>query len=239
MSSRWIPLESNPDVLNAWSTKAGLVPRVQFDDVYGLDESLLGMVLQPVKAVVLLFPISPESEARRKQEDEEIQAKGQPKLDPTIFWIKQTISNACGTMGLIHAIANSDVTLAPESPLAKFIDQCTHKTPEERAKLLETTPLFADIHAEAASSGQSAVPTDLDTDLHFTCFVTAPSSRGPDKEDSDMRLIELDGRRAGPIDRGKCTDLLKDAAKVIQEVYMGNSQSMHFNVMSLGPVPSH
>jgi ubiquitin carboxyl-terminal hydrolase L3 len=50
------------------------------------------MVPQPVKAVVLLFPISKESEARRKQEDEEILSKGQPKLDPTIFWIKQTAS---------------------------------------------------------------------------------------------------------------------------------------------------
>jgi ubiquitin carboxyl-terminal hydrolase L3 len=52
------------------------------------------MVSQPVKAIVLLFPISPESEARRKQEDEEILSKGQPKLDPTIIWIKQTVSEA-------------------------------------------------------------------------------------------------------------------------------------------------
>ncbi|KAJ6591733.1 hypothetical protein DFH09DRAFT_1259295 [Mycena vulgaris] len=254
MTSRWIPLESNPDVLNSWSTKAGLVPLTQFDDVFGLDEPLLAMVPQPVKAVVLLFPISPESEAQRKREDEEILSHGQPELDPTIFWIKQTISNACGTMGLIHAIANSDVTLVPESPLAKFIDQCTDKTPEERAKLLETTPLFADIHAQAASSGQSAVPTNLDTDLHFTCFVAAPSSRGPGSKGPGMRIVELDGRRNGPIDRGECTDLLavcvsgrdlgrctdvfQDAAKIIQKVYMGNSQSMQFNVMSLGPVSS-
>ncbi|KAJ7449549.1 hypothetical protein FB451DRAFT_1287264 [Mycena latifolia] len=233
MSSRWIPLESNPEVLNSWSSQAGLAPVAQFNDVFGLDEALLAMVPQPVKAVVLLFPISPESEARRKEEDEEILSKGQPRLDPTIFWIKQTISNACGTMGLIHAIANSDVTLLPESALAKFIDQCTGKTPEERAKLLETTPLFADIHEQAASSGQSAVPTNLDTDLHFTCFVAAPSSRGPGSEASGMRLVELDGRRNGPIDRGECTDLLADAAKVIQKVYMGNSKSMQFNVMAL------
>lgn len=51
------------------------------------------MVSQPVKAVVLLFPISSKSEARRKQEDEEILSKGQPELDPTIFWIKQTASD--------------------------------------------------------------------------------------------------------------------------------------------------
>ncbi|KAJ7224439.1 hypothetical protein GGX14DRAFT_513286 [Mycena pura] len=236
--SRWVPLESNPEVLNAWSTKAGLVPLARFEDVYGLDEALLAMVAQPVKAVVLLFPITPDGDTQRKREDEEIQTNGQPYLDPTILWIKQTISNACGTMGLIHAIANSDVTLVPESPLAKFIDQCLDKTPEERAKLLETTPLFADIHAQAASSGQTAVPTSLDTNLHFTCFVAAPSGRGPGSEDLGMRIVELDGRRAGPIDRGKCTNLLADAAKLIQKLYIDGSFSVQFSVMALGPAPS-
>jgi len=93
------------------------------------------------------------------------------------------------------------------------------KTPEERAEHLSTTPLFASVHAETASTGQSAPTTD--TDLHFTCFVEAPDQdfrKVARQEDVDassvtepttgMRLIELDGRRAGPIDRGECQDLL-------------------------------
>lgn len=85
------------------------------------------------------------------------------------------------------------------------------KTPAERAKLLETTPLFANIHADAAAAGQTGVPENLDTDLHFTCFVQAPetSTRGTETSAKTMRLIELDGRRAGPVDRGICTDLLR------------------------------
>jgi Ubiquitin carboxyl-terminal hydrolase, family 1 len=85
------------------------------------------------------------------------------------------------------------------------------KTPTERAKLLETTPLFANIHADAAAAGQTSVPENLDTDLHFTCFVQAPEP-GPRQTATStktMRLIELDGRRAGPVDRGVCTDLLR------------------------------
>ena len=39
----------------------------------------------------------------------------------------------------------------------------------------------------------------MDTDLHFTCFVIAPA---PDTK--EQRLIELEGRRAGPIDLGPC-----------------------------------
>jgi len=81
----------------------------------------------------------------------------------------------------------------------------------ERAKFLESTDLFANIHAAAAASGQTAVPEDLDTDLHFTCFVQAPeaSVREAKIATGERRLIELDGGRAGPIDRGKSTDLLK------------------------------
>ena len=102
----------------------------------------------------------------------------------------------------------------------------TDKTPLERAKLLETTPLFSKIHAEMASKGQTPVrPGDLQTDLHFVCFVEAPDAdfrdraaqsagaklEGDATEDngSGKRLIELDGTRTGPVDRGECRDLLK------------------------------
>jgi hypothetical protein len=85
------------------------------------------------------------------------------------------------------------------------------KSPLERAQFLESTDLFTNIHAAAAASGQTAVPDNLDTDLHFTCFVQAPdaSAREAEVATSERRLIELDGGRAGPVDRGKSTDLLE------------------------------
>jgi len=118
------------------------------------------------------------------------------------------------------------VSFTPGSPLTKFIEECRGillsspllvpysdphlgKTPEERAKLLETTPLFEKIHESVASSGQSAVPQDLNTDLHFTCFVKAPATEPDNGPTQRWRLIELDGGRIGPIDRGECNDLLK------------------------------
>lgn len=103
---------------------------------------------------------------------------------------------------LIH-VFQSDVTIAPETPLAKFIEQAKSRTPLERAELLEKTELFASIHSSAANSGQSEVPTNLETELHFCAFVQAPSL-----VDKKLRLLELDGRRAGPVDRGPSEDLL-------------------------------
>jgi len=156
-------------------------------------------------------------------------------IDPTVFWIKQTISNACGTIGLLHALINSKVVFEPESPITQFIDACSDKSPLERAKFLETTELFASIHAAAAAGGQTAVPDNLDTDLHFTCFIQAPeaSAREAKTTTGEHRLIELDGRRAGPVDRGKSTDLLKDVAKYVKEQIMPKAPSLEFSMIAL------
>ena len=58
---------------------------------FHLGIQLLAMVPHPVKAVVLLFPISKEYEEKRKEEDAKIAKDGQPAIDPTILWIKQTV----------------------------------------------------------------------------------------------------------------------------------------------------
>jgi ubiquitin carboxyl-terminal hydrolase L3 len=50
------------------------------------------MVPGPVKALVLLFPIDDEGEEKRKRDDARIATEGQPMLDKTIFWVKQTVS---------------------------------------------------------------------------------------------------------------------------------------------------
>lgn len=49
------------------------------------------MVPQPVKAVVFLFPISASSETARDQEDALIESDGQPNVDPSVLFIKQTV----------------------------------------------------------------------------------------------------------------------------------------------------
>ncbi|EUC67136.1 ubiquitin carboxyl-terminal hydrolase [Rhizoctonia solani AG-3 Rhs1AP] len=192
---KWIPLESNPE----WSGKLGLTTKVHdFSDVYGLDPELLELVPSPSKAVVLLFPITDATEQKRKEDDERLEKEGQPDIDPTLIFIKQTISNACGTIGLLHAILNSNIVLTPAIDKYVFAGH----TSDECGKILEETTLFAKAHIDAATSGQSAVPAPdhLDTNLHFTCFVVAPSP-----ETKEKRLIELDGRRAGPIDHGPLT----------------------------------
>ena len=214
---RWLPLESNPEVMNAWSSALGLsTDKVSFTDVYGLDAELLAMVPKPVYAVLMLFPISKEYEAARAAEHARIveQAGGTVESDERLIFIKQTISNACGTIGLLHALANNPEIPITEGPLTKFLEQCRSKSPSERAQLLEDDCAIADVHADQAQSGQSKVPSsDEEVNLHFVCFVKQAGEGPP-------RLVELDGRKAFPIDHGPIApshDLLDAVVPVVKQ----------------------
>jgi len=64
------------------------------------------MIPQPTKAVFLLFPISENYERDSKEEVKQIQEKGQT-VSSNVMFFKQTIPNACGTIGLLHSLANN------------------------------------------------------------------------------------------------------------------------------------
>ena len=116
--NHWVPLESNPDVINKYLLKLGLLPTVQFCDVYGTDEGLLSMVPDPCHAFILLFPISENYLNFTKTEKI-------GKAPETLFFMKQTIGNACGTIGILHALSSikSQLKFSDNSVLEKLLDK--------------------------------------------------------------------------------------------------------------------
>ncbi|KAH9822698.1 hypothetical protein DFH28DRAFT_881648 [Melampsora americana] len=232
---RWLPLESNPDVMNEWSSALGLsIDSVSFTDIYGLDEELLSMIPTPVHAVLMLFPITEryetfraEENARVLKERAESNADELRQLDEVIF-IKQTIGNACGTMGLLHALANNpDLPIGP-GPLKSLIGRLQGKSPYERAKIIEEDSELEKVHASTARTGQSRLPgEDEEVLLHFVCFVKSPQAN---------RLIELDGRKDFAIDHGPIEgDLLHAVVPVVKKFMTLADNDLQFNLIALCP----
>ena len=225
MSSPWVPLEANPELFSEWCASLGLDrKKYAFHDVFGLDDELLAMVPAPVEAVLFLFPCTPATEAEREHED--------VAPDADLLWFKQTIGNACGTIGLLHAVANSRAraALPPGSPLAGLFDKAESLAPEERTRLIAESDALQQTHASIAAQGQSDAPAaDEDVDLHFVAFVRSASGA----------LIELDGRRSGPIVRAAHVPedgLLSATAHFVQTHYMARDpDAVQFNLIALGP----
>ncbi|KAG6146295.1 hypothetical protein E4U10_005934 [Claviceps purpurea] len=193
----FIPLEANPEVMTSLIHKLGVSSSLALHDVYSLtDPEMLSFVPRPALALLLVFPVSAVYESHRMAEDNTVdEYKGTGDQEPVLWW-KQTIRNACGMMGLLHAVANGPARKMIEqgSTLDKLIKSSIPLPPRERSALLEKTPETTAAHKEAASKGDTAAPAaQADVDLHYVCFVKG----------SDGALWELDGRRKGPIRRGE------------------------------------
>lgn len=225
----WLPVESNPDVFNGYCTKLGFPASagLQFCDVLSVEDWALDMVQRPVKAVLMLYRIKDVQEAHREQQ-EALRAAA-PPAPAGVWWMKQHIANACGTIGLLHAVANvstltgGDVELPEGSWFAKFIAASFAATPDERANALAEDAAIEAGHAEVVSQGQSAQVDD--TQDHFVCFVHKAG-----------RLWELDGRKGGPVDCGAASDdLLKDATEVVKQYMARDPEELRFTMLALAP----
>lgn len=219
-AKRWLPLEANPDVMNQFLWGLGLPEdEAECYDVYGLDEELLEMVPRPVLAVLFLYPITPQSEEERILQD-----SVKKEHNDRVYFMKQTVGNACGTIGLLHAVGNvtSEIKLLEGSFLDRFYKSTAAMDPLERAAFLEKDREMEVAHSVAATAGETEASDNVDT--HFICFACV-----------DGQLYELDGRKSAPISHGPSSpsSLLQDAAKAIQGMIQKNPNSMNFNVIAI------
>ena len=95
-------------MLNDFSYALGLSTAYAWSDIFGFDDELLAMVPPNCRAVVLLFPITDKSERFQKEEREDIEnGKRANEVSSNVYYMKQTVGNACGTIGVFHAIMNN------------------------------------------------------------------------------------------------------------------------------------
>lgn len=187
-------------------------------DVIGFDEDLLAFLPKPVAALIFLFPV-----------DEVKIPNDYPQAvtdAPNVYWMIQRIHNACGTIALIHSVANNTdvIKLTEGSKLKNLLDTTKDLSPEERASKLEGDDEFSKIHEGHAASGQTAPPENLEVDYHFISLVQ-----------KDGTLYELDGRKTGPVPHGPSSpeSFLSDASAVIKKFMSQNPNCLRFTSVAL------
>lgn len=207
-------LENNPSVMTHLASSLGLdMSTLSFHDIYSLtDPELLALIPRPVYALLVIIPLTPSWRTSRETEDatkpDEYAGKGP---NEPVLWFKQTIGNACGSIGLVHCILNSEANehVKPGSTLDGIRKEAVEKSMLDRARVLEDSEEFERAHEEAAKLGDTPTPppvTDEHTGQHFVAFVK-----------KDGRLWELEGSRKGPLERG----VLGEDEDVLSEKALG------------------
>jgi ubiquitin carboxyl-terminal hydrolase L3 len=240
---KWFPLESNPVLINKYIEAMGFGTELyQFCDVYSTEEWALEMIPAPVAAVVLLYPLTAVQLQHEKKEEEEQEvaaADSDKNTGNDVWFMKQRIGNACGTVGILHSLLNAgptvlDASLRSDSWLAQFRDATASIDSDaiHKAELLENDPIISTMHDTATSDAANATDRGQidDHDNLITHFIALVRVNG--------KLYECDGRKKSPICHGPCplpTDLLPTAITVIQKFMARDPDEMRFTIMALAP----
>ncbi|CAG0919109.1 unnamed protein product [Notodromas monacha] len=214
----WTPLESNPEVLTRLAHKVGVPEEWVVSDVFSLDPELLSMIPKPVAALILLLPAG----IPRPDLTGDLIL---PEKQPRVFFMTQSVYNSCGTIALIHAVANSDIDVPRESPLGSIIHGTQDMSPLERGASLEAVEQLSEAHRETSQEGQTAAPDpQAGSLLHFVAFVHR-----------EGRLYELDGMRSGLVDHGESSSVnfLSDAAVVCRRILDANPDENRFSILAI------
>lgn len=197
----------------------------EFVDVISFDPEVMTAVVPEVlqaKALIFLFPMV----TNRKVPSPIASA------DRSVFFMRQTIDNACGSIALIHALANCPEILEEDSELGQFITKTDAMGGEERGKALETNESICSIHGSFAMKGHTEAPeATADIDLHFVAFIA-----------KNGQLYELDGQRTGPLCHGAISDQTEffqsccDAIKASMDL---EGEGVSVSAMALVPTASY
>ncbi|XP_044746479.1 ubiquitin carboxyl-terminal hydrolase [Coccinella septempunctata] len=222
------PLESNPEVMTKFLHKLGVSEEWHLADVLSFEDDCLDWIPRPAAAFILLFPCSDKFYEHAAQQKKELQDQ---IIVPDLYYMKQYVSNACGTIALIHSVANNVERIPLQDGIfKKILDDSKDLDPEERGKLLQDLPNnpyvmdMINAHQELALEGQTELNPDEKVNHHFVAFV-----------EKGGYLYELDGRKEFPVNHGKTTrqTFVNDAAKVCKDFIARDHEDVNFTAMVL------
>lgn len=227
------PPENNPVVFSQLIRTLGVSPKLSFHDVYSLDEpALLALIPRPAVALIFIAPTAVYHATRDAELERTELFDGTG--DSPVLWFRQTIREACGLIGLLHAVCNGEAKqhIAPGSLLDELRTKAVPLRREDRAKLLYESEALERAHASAAQLGDTSAPP---LGVHeaggaFVCFVKG----------DDGHLWELAGFAKGPIDHGQLAEgedvLSEKAVELGVRAFMEKGEgNVGFSLVALAP----
>lgn len=230
----WFPLESNPELMNKYITSLG-AQGVGVQEVLSVEDWALDMVEGEVKAVLFLYPLTqPQREHEAVDPPKKLEANQPGSGIP--FFMRQTVGNACGTVALLHALANAAQVRAAAglssitsdgSWLASFVADTREMSPDAAATYIAEGAAAESLeraHTATATDEANATAVETDVDTHFIAFVSAGG-----------QLYELDGRKEGPVAHGSCAaeELLTKAVGAIKGFMERDPAELRFSITVL------
>jgi len=201
---RWVALESNPNAFNEYMESLG-ISGAECAELYGFDDDMLEFIPKPHIALIFCFPDFYKAIELMKPIYSEHIGK---EIPSKIFFMKQKISNACGTFSLFHAIANNlDKVEIGDGPFAQWLKEAKGLKMEERSDCLAKNVALTGIHKMCAELGETEHSDNVDH--HFISYMNI-----------DGNLYEFDSAQEFPRLIGPTSQesLLSDAGKVCKEL---------------------
>lgn len=205
----FIPLENNPTVFRDLIVRLGVSPKLDFYDVYDINEpALTALIPRPAHALIFISPADVYHRRRAQDSAPKGTAYDGCGREEPVMWYKQTIGHACGLIALLHSISNGTARqfVQPGSLIDRLIQQGLPLKPQARADVLYNSRELEEAHMASAVKGDTAAPSSREPcGYHFIAFVKGTNGH----------LYELEGSSKGPIDRGDLSgedDMLSERA---------------------------
>lgn len=217
--ANWLPLESDPEAFTEYLRDIG-IKGVDCVDIFGFDDDCLNFVPKPCYAVVVCMPAGQKlNECFKKF------AKDKQEGGDDVFFMKQKISNACGTFALFHSLANirNRIDLG-DGAFKKWLDEALKLDIEHRSGLLAKCEKLAKAHEKCAKTGVTSVQLGDKVESHFFCYVSV-----------DNKLYEIDSSLPSPLLCCSTTEetFLNDVGKICRGYLTEFSSNDFFNAIAL------
>ncbi|KAK0197797.1 hypothetical protein F5146DRAFT_1016810 [Armillaria mellea] len=226
------PLESDPEIFNELLHRLGADTKLKFIDILSLD--IDPDVPRPTLALIFICPY----DLPRKSDEEILERVAKSPFDPRVFWVPQSIRDACGLYAILHSVCNSVAKkhILPNTPLSRLLGKASTLTSSpEIARVLEQDSEIEEVHCSIGIRGSTPIPdASVNAGGQYLAFVPLHE----DKPTGKRVIYDIDGTRARRTDKELTPDqdaLSEPVLELVREYVkdLGANGNLEFSLMAL------